>query len=73
MLVVFTEIQRLGLGGNTLTGVVFELAALIGLHDHTALDAQDLIFVDLSSVGTVGAGAGHFLSEQHGFDLTNDV
>ncbi len=70
MVVVFTEIQRLGLGGDTLTGVVLEFTAFIRFHDHAPLDAQNLLLADRGSVGAVGTGTGHFLSEQHGIDLT---
>ena len=70
MIVVFGEIQRSGLAGNALAGIVFKFAALARVLHDAALDAEILILVQLGAVGTVGAGAGHFLSEQHVHDLT---
>lgn len=72
MFVVFAKIQCFGFGGDTLTGVVFEFTAFVRFHYHAPLDAQDLLLVDHCSVGAIGAGTGHFLSEQHGIDLTVD-
>lgn len=65
MIVVFAEIQRLGLGWDPLAGVILELSAFLGLHNNTALDAKKLILAHLGGIGTVGAGMGNFLSEQH--------
>lgn len=65
VLVVFAEIQRLGLGRNTLAGIIFKFAALLGFRHYAALDAQELIFIHLGAVGAVGARMGDFLSEQH--------
>lgn len=65
MFFVFAEIQGLGLGGDALTGVIFEFAAFFFRHDHAFFHTQDLIFVNHRAVGTVKTGARYFFSEQH--------
>jgi hypothetical protein len=64
--VVFAKIQGFGFGRDALTGIVFEFPALPGIYHHAFFDAKELILAHGSSIGTIGAGLGHLLSEQHG-------
>lgn len=70
MLIVFPEVQCFGLRGNTLAGIILEFTAFVGFNNHSALDTQNLFLADFGTVGTVRAGMGDFLSEQHCFNLT---
>ena len=69
MVIVFLEIDGLGLGGNTLTRVILELAAFLPTLHHTPLGAKKLIFFQASAVLAIFTAAGHLLSEQHGVHL----
>lgn len=65
VIVVLGEIQRLGLGRNTLAGIILEFPALFSLKYHAAFHAENLIFVQFGAVNAIFAGVGDFLSEQH--------
>ena len=69
MFVVFAEVQRFGLGWNSLAGVITKFAATFVLEYNAPTGTQKLIVVNQSSVGTVIAGALNLFSEQHGMHL----
>ena len=67
--VVFGEIQRLCLGGNTLAGIVFEFSASVIDGADALFNTKDLFVIQLSAVDAVCTGALNFLTKQHGHDL----
>ena len=70
MVIVFSEIERFGLCGDPLAGIVFETAAFLFFGDDTVFGTQHLLFVHQRTVGTVAAGAGDLFSEQHDIALS---
>ena len=65
LVVVFGEIQCLGLLGDALEGIVAEAAALaVGVLD-TLLGAQDCVLVQSCTASAIAAGTLHLLSEKH--------
>lgn len=69
MFVVFTEIQRLCLGGDSLAGIVLEFSAGAIQSYDTLLDAKNSILIQFGAVDTIGAGTLDFLAKQHDHDL----
>lgn len=70
MFVVFSEVQRFGLGGDALAGVIAELATALGGKYHSSAGTKKLILFEHSAVGAVLAGSLNLFSEQHGGYLT---
>ena len=65
LVVVFGEIQSLGLLGDALDGVIAEPAALAVGGLDALLGAQDRILIQLCATAAIAAGTLHLLSEKH--------
>lgn len=68
--IIFRKVKGFGLGRDAFAGVVLKFAALVRFCNDAALDAQNLIFIQFGAIGAIGAGFGHFFSEQHWRYLT---
>ena len=64
LFVILIKIQSLGLGGNTLAGIVAELAAFAH-GNNTLLYAKHLLIAEHRAVAAVGAGLFYLLAKQH--------
>ena len=65
LLIIFGEIQGLGLAGDALERIIAEPEAL-AVHRLDALPgAQDLFIVEFGAPGAVAAGGFHLFSEKH--------
>ena len=65
LVIVFGEVQDLGLFRDTLDGIVVEPAALAVGGLDALLGAQDRILVQLGAAAAIAAGTFHLLSEKH--------
>ena len=65
VLLVFAEVQSLGLRGDTLEGVVAELAAVVAMGHDSLFGAEHHIFVHFRTVAAIVAGTLHLFAEQH--------
>ena len=64
-LVIFFKIQCLGLGRNTLAGIVYKLTAFAICGYDALLNAKNLLIIYFCSTGTIAAGFCDLLPEQH--------
>ena len=73
LIVVFVEIQGLGLWRNSLTGVIFEFpAGLLSVY-HTLFYTQYLLTVDDGAVGAIRTGVLDLFAEQHNMNSFRHV
>lgn len=65
-MLIFTQIQRLGLSGDTFTGIIAELPALTANGHNAPLGTQNLRVIQFCTMQAVAAATVDFLSKQHG-------
>ena len=65
-MLIFPQIQSLGLSGDALAGIIPEFPALSVHGRNTVFGAQDLLLIQFGTVQAVTAAGSDLLSEQHG-------
>ena len=62
---IFGKIQRLGLRGDALEGVVAEFPAVVAVPDDSLFGAEQGILPQLGAIAAVVAGLLHLFAKQH--------
>ena len=65
-MLIFSQIQSLGLAGDALAGIIAESPALTVQGHDAALGAQNLFIIQFCTVQTIAAAAINFFTKQHG-------
>ena len=65
LFLIFGKIQRLGLRGNALEGVVAEFSAVIAVPDDSLFGAEQGILPQPGAIAAVVAGLLHLFAKQH--------
>ena len=68
-LIVFGEIQHLGLGWDSFTGIIMKAAALLVDGAHAFFGTKDVAIFQQYTVGAVGAGSFDLFTKQHNGSL----